>query len=113
MNGDDVLAATRAYYDEFAGGYEAERRPNRSDGYHALIDELEVDLVRRYAAGRDVLECGAGTGLILAQIAAFARTAKGIDLSPGMLEKAVSRGLDVRQATITDIPFPDETFDVT
>jgi len=27
---------TRAYYDDFAHRYEAERRPNRPDGYHAL-----------------------------------------------------------------------------
>ena len=39
--------ATRAYYDEFSVRYEAERRPNRPDGYHALIDDLEVELVER------------------------------------------------------------------
>ena len=55
---------TRAYYDEFAHAYEAHRRPNRPDGYHALIDDLEVDLVQRYGAGADVLECGVGTGLL-------------------------------------------------
>src|SRR5580693_5890189 len=105
--------ATRAYYDEFSHRYEAERRPNRPDGYHALIDDLEVELVERYGAGADVLECGAGTGLLLERMAAFARSAKGIDLSPGMLEKARSRGLDVREASVTAIPFPDSTFDVT
>jgi ubiquinone/menaquinone biosynthesis C-methylase UbiE len=104
---------TRAYYDEFSHRYEAERGDNRPDGYHALIDDLEVELVLRYAAGGDVLECGVGTGLLLQRIAQFARTAKGIDLSPGMLERARGRGLDVREASVTDIPFPDESFDVT
>jgi ubiquinone/menaquinone biosynthesis C-methylase UbiE len=104
---------TRAYYDDFAHRYEAERSPNRPDGYHALIDDLEVELVERHAAGGDVLECGVGTGLILRRIAAFAKTAKGIDLSPGMLEHARARGLDVREASVTDIPFPDASFDVT
>jgi ubiquinone/menaquinone biosynthesis C-methylase UbiE len=104
---------TRDYYDEFAHGYEAHRRPNRPDGYHALIDDLEVDLVQRYGAGADVLECGVGTGLLLQRIATFARTARGIDLSPGMLERAHARGLDVREASVTQIPFPDESFDVT
>jgi ubiquinone/menaquinone biosynthesis C-methylase UbiE len=111
--GPDVHQATRSYYDEFSQRYEAERRPNRPDGYHALVDDLEVGLVRRYGEGRDVLECGVGTGLILEQIARFARSAKGIDLSPGMLEKARSRGLDVREASVTAIPFPDDAFDVT
>ena len=79
------LQAIRSYYDEFSHRYEAERRPNRPDGYHALVDDLEVEVVRRHGAGRDVLECGVGTGLILQRIAEFARTARGIDLSPGML----------------------------
>jgi ubiquinone/menaquinone biosynthesis C-methylase UbiE len=105
--------ATRAYYDEFSSRYEAERGPNRPDGYHALVDDLEVDLVERYAAGGDVLECGCGTGLILERIARFARSARAIDLSPGMLERARARGLDVREASITDIPFAPESFDVT
>ncbi len=103
----------RSYYDEFSGRYEAERRPNRPDGYHALIDDLEVDLVLRYGARGDVLECGVGTGLLLERIARFARSAKGVDLSSGMLEKARGRGLDVRVASVTDIPFPAATFDVT
>jgi ubiquinone/menaquinone biosynthesis C-methylase UbiE len=105
--------ATRRYYDEFSHRYEVERSPNRPDGYHALVDDLEVELVERYGAGGDVLECGVGTGLILERIAGFARSAKGIDLSPGMLDKARSRGLDVREATVTDIPFFAESFDVT
>lgn len=104
---------TRAYYDDFAHRYEAERRPNRPDGYHALVDDLEVELVERYGAGGDVLECGVGTGLLLERIGRFARSAKGIDLSPGMLERARARGLDVTEASVTTIPFPDASFDVT
>jgi ubiquinone/menaquinone biosynthesis C-methylase UbiE len=105
--------ATRAYYDDFARRYEAERRPNRPDGYHALVDDLELELVERYAAGGDVLECGVGTGLLLERMARFARSARGIDLSPGMLEGARARGLDVREASVTSIPFDEATFDVT
>jgi ubiquinone/menaquinone biosynthesis C-methylase UbiE len=105
--------ATRAYYDEFSRGYDSERRPNRPHGYHALIDDLEVQLVERYGTGADVLECGVGTGLLLERVARFARSAAGIDLSPGMLDKARSRGLDVREASIVAIPFDAECFDVT
>jgi ubiquinone/menaquinone biosynthesis C-methylase UbiE len=112
-SGDRAAHATRSYYDEFSHRYEAERRTHRPNGYHAFVDDLEVDLTRRYGAGGDVLECGAGTGLLLERFARFARSAKGIDLSPGMLEKARERGLDVREASVTAIPFDDETFDVT
>src|SRR3984957_3789512 len=113
LRADDHHRVTRAYYDEFSHRYEAERSPNKPDGYHALIDDLEVELVERYGAGGDVLECGAGTGLLLERIARFARSAKGIDLSPGMLERAKARGLDVREASVTSIPFGDAVFDLT
>jgi ubiquinone/menaquinone biosynthesis C-methylase UbiE len=104
---------TRAYYDEFAAAYEAQRRPNDPHGYHALVDDLEIDIVERYGKNKDVLECGCGTGLLLERIARFARHASGIDLSPGMLEKARARGLDVHEASVTEIPHPDAKFDVT
>ncbi|MGD0678329.1 MAG: class I SAM-dependent methyltransferase [Polyangiaceae bacterium] len=109
----ESLDATRSYYDEFSGRYDAERRPNRPLGYHALIDDLEVELVERHGTRADVLECGVGTGLLLERVAAFARSARGIDLSPRMLTKARSRGLDVQEASVTSIPFPDASFDVT
>jgi len=104
---------TRAYYDEFASVYEAQRRPNCPDGYHALVDDLEVELVERYCRAQDVLECGCGTGLLLERMARVARSAKGIDLSPGMLERARARRLDVQEADVTSIPFDSESFDVT
>jgi ubiquinone/menaquinone biosynthesis C-methylase UbiE len=105
--------ATRAYYDEFAERYEAHRRPNDATGYHAMLDDLEVELVERYGRGKDVLECGCGTGLLLERFARFAKSARGIDLSPGMLERARARGLDVVEGSVTRLPFDDETFDVT
>src|SRR6185369_5071326 len=66
----------RAYYDDFAGWYEKERHLP----YHRMLDDLEVELVERYAAGKAVLEVGCGTGLILHRTARFARRAAGIDL---------------------------------
>jgi ubiquinone/menaquinone biosynthesis C-methylase UbiE len=105
--------ATRAYYDEFSRSYEAERRPNDPYGYHAFVDDLEVELAERHGRGKDVLECGCGTGLILERIASFARLAKGVDLSPGMLDLARARDLDVCEGSVTQLPFPDASFDVT
>jgi len=78
-----------------------------------LVDDLEVELVARYGTGKDVLECGCGTGLLLDRFARFAKSARGIDLSPGMLENARARGLDVGQGSVTALPFGDATFDVT
>ena len=105
--------ATRAYYDEFSKSYEQHRRPNDGNGYHALVDDLEVELCARYGTGRDLLECGCGTGLILERLAEFGRRAAGIDLSPGMLELARARGLEVKEGSVTALPFADASFDVT
>jgi len=101
-------ANSRAYYDDFATGYERERHR----GYHALLDELELDAVEPFVRGRDVLEVGCGTGLILEKLARFARRAEGVDLSPGMLEHAKRRGLEVREGSATELPYPDASFDV-
>jgi ubiquinone/menaquinone biosynthesis C-methylase UbiE len=106
------LDATRAYYDDFSRRYEAKRGGKDPGGYHDLIDDLEVDFVRRFGSGGDLLEVGCGTGLILARTASFAKSAKGVDLSPGMLERARDRGLSVSEASATELPFPEATFDV-
>jgi len=112
VNEPEHLAATRAYYDDFAARYEDRRDGHDPGGYHDLLDELELGFVERFGRGRDVLEVGCGTGLLLRRMAAFARSARGVDLSPGMLEKARARGLDVAEASATQLPFPDASFDV-
>jgi SAM-dependent methyltransferase len=104
----DSDGRSRAYYDDFATGYERERH----HGYHALLDELELAVAVPLAHGRDVLEVGCGTGLILSRLNEVARRAEGVDLSPGMLEKARQRGLRVHEASATALPFPDASFDL-
>ncbi len=98
----------QAYYDEFSQRYDH----GRDHGYHALIDELETRVLDPFISGRDVLECGCGTGLILNRIKPLARRAVGVDLSPGMLEHARRRGHEVHHASVTELPFADESFDV-
>jgi ubiquinone/menaquinone biosynthesis C-methylase UbiE len=100
---------TKEYYDEFAAWYERDR----GKGYHQLVDDLELEVVERYGRGASVLEAGCGTGLLLGRVSRFAHEAWGADLSAGMLGRAHERGLKVVQASITEMPFPDERFDVT
>lgn len=100
--------STQEYYDRFSETYDNDRHR----GYHRLIDELELDLVRRYGAGKDVFEAGCGTGLLLREAAGFARTAVGLDLSRGMLTPARARGLTVVQGSLTDVPLPSASFDL-
>ncbi len=98
----------QTYYDDFSNWYERERHLP----YHRMLDDLEVELVERYARGKQALEVGCGTGLILERVARFAAGAKGIDLSPGMLAKAKARGLDVALASATELPIADASVDV-
>lgn len=98
----------KAYYDAFSQGYD----DRRSVGYHKLIDDQAAELVRRVGEGRECLEVGCGTGLILERVASFASRAEGVDLSPGMLEKASARGLTVQESDATSLPFEDASFDV-
>jgi len=99
---------TQDYYDRFSATYEAERH----HGYHRLIDELELQLIRKYGAGRDVFEAGCGTGLLLREAARVARSAVGLDLSRGMLGPAQGRGLRVVQGSLTDVPLPSASVDL-
>jgi ubiquinone/menaquinone biosynthesis C-methylase UbiE len=97
----------RAYYDTFSQSYDH----GRHEGYHALVDDLEIELAMPFAKGASVLEAGCGTGRILSRLAPHAREAVGADLSGGMLAGAVRRGLNVVQADLTALPFADASFD--
>ena len=99
---------TQTYYDRFSTTYEAERH----HGYHRLIDELELQLIRQYGKGRDVFEAGCGTGLLLREAGMVARSAVGLDLSRGMLSTAQGRGLRVVQGSLTDVPLPSASVDL-
>jgi ubiquinone/menaquinone biosynthesis C-methylase UbiE len=100
--------STQDYYDRFAPSYEVARH----DGYHRLVDELELELIARYGSGRDIFEAGCGTGLLLREAATVARRAVGLDLSRGMLSTAHTRGLKVVQGSLTAVPLPDASFDL-
>jgi ubiquinone/menaquinone biosynthesis C-methylase UbiE len=96
------------YYDDFSDWYERER----GHGYHAMLDSLELDIIRPFAESGEVLEVGVGTGLILEGLGAGPKKKVGIDISPGMLAKAKARGFDVIQGSATELPVEDERFDV-
>lgn len=99
----------RVYYDDFSGWYERER----GRGYHAMLDDLELDAVSAYARHKHVLEVGCGTGLVLSRLRESARSARGLDVSPGMVRVAKERGLEVVLGSATAIPFADQSFDLT
>ena len=99
---------TEGYYNKYGSWYDRER----SKGYYEFINNQEIEIVRKYGENKNVLEIGCGTGIILNEVNKFTSLARGIDLSPGMLEKAKEKKLNVQVANATEIPFPDNSFDL-
>ncbi|MEZ5379857.1 MAG: methyltransferase domain-containing protein [Acidimicrobiales bacterium] len=108
MTDDHKRSKIAGYYDDYSTWYEGERR----EGYYSLINDLEVERIQTYARGGDILEIGVGTGLILERTSRVATRAVGIDLSLGMAGVSKAKGLDVANASVNDLPFPDDSFDV-
>ena len=96
------------YYDEFSARYER----GRSRGYHRMIDDMEAAVVIPHAAGKDVLEAGCGTGLLMERLRGAGAAIVGADISRGMLERARGRGLTVVQSDLRRLPFRDSSFDI-
>lgn len=99
---------TEEYYNKYGSWYDRER----IKGYYEFINANEIELVKRYAVNKDVLEIGCGTGIILGEVGKFTHSAQGIDLSKGMLALAKEKGLRVQLANATSLPFADKSFDV-
>lgn len=70
-------------------------------------------LDRYFGAGTDrqVLDVGCGAGNMAHHLAHFGRVI-GVDPYPKPLKVARQRGLEVRQASATDLPFADDSFDL-
>lgn len=98
----------RTYYDDFSRHYD----DARDRGYHALLDDLEAECVRRWLVGGRVLEVGCGTGLLMERVRRVAPGVVGMDLSGGMLARARARGLPVCRASALELPYRDCSFDL-
>lgn len=96
------------YYDRFSVSYDRERE----QGYFAHITDLEFEMIRRLATEKRTLEIGCGTGLILHRTAEIASDAWGVDISEQMIAKCLEKSLQCQVASATQLPFPDESFDL-
>jgi hypothetical protein len=82
----------------------------------ARIDEFterHLEIVKRYATGKDLLDMACGWGRLSLPLSRIARTYVGVDFVPALIEKArESIALDFRIAEATVLPFADQSFDV-
>jgi ubiquinone/menaquinone biosynthesis C-methylase UbiE len=102
------LFHNRDYYDQFSQRYDTPR----SRGYHWMIDTLQTEVVQPLAEGRDVLEVGCGTGLLMERLRGRCVSLTGLDISPGMAARARKRGHHVTVGSADSLPFEDESFDL-
>ena len=79
-------------FDRYAGTFDEHLRGKL--GYRAPeLIAAAVEANRTSGAGMDVLDLGCGTGLCGPLLRPMAKTLVGVDLSPGMIDKARERGV--------------------
>lgn len=74
--------------------------------------EVSLLLNRIFPEKGKILDIGCGYGYFIEIMRDFGWTVWGIDLSPNTLHFAKKKGLNVAKASIDDVAFPDEFFDV-
>lgn len=81
--------------------------------YYRSVHELVLSLLRKYSDGspKSLLDAGCGTGHLTRQLKDFG-TVEAIDISALACELSQKRGIAAQKASVTQIPFANETFDV-
>ena len=99
-----------SHFDTIAGEYDAALPAHVVEHY---LRKRTAYVVAHCPPGRG-LDVGCGTGVLAARLARAGWTMTGADPSGGMLDVLRARSPEVTavQASGTDLPFPDDTFDV-
>ncbi|MEQ3552081.1 class I SAM-dependent methyltransferase [Pseudonocardia nematodicida] len=104
----------RALYDEWAATYDADLTGD-AQGYVAPSVTADAVVAAAGTAG-EMLDAGCGTGLVGVELARRGvGTIDGLDVSPGMLERARATGVyrELREADLTAaLELPDDSYDV-
>jgi ubiquinone/menaquinone biosynthesis C-methylase UbiE len=107
---DDAEVRQRALYDQVAGDYDEVFPSHVSEHYRLKRAALVRDLL---PPGGQILDVGCGTGHLAAGLIGAGYRVAGIDLSPGMVLAARTRGVDnTVVASASRLPFGDHSFDL-
>lgn len=82
--------------------------------YYRSVHHLILGLVKRVTAGHDnlkILDAGCGTGGLAVQLQKLGQV-HAVDLHPSAVAYATSRGVDVVQSSLLQLPFADNEFDL-
>jgi SAM-dependent methyltransferase len=99
-----------AHFDHIAGEYDESLPAHIVEHY---LRKRTVWIIRHCPRGAG-LDVGCGTGVLAERLAAEGYAMTGVDPSDGMLDVLRARDADVIavHASGTDLPFPDDTFDL-
>ncbi|MCC7106383.1 MAG: methyltransferase domain-containing protein [Chloroflexi bacterium] len=106
----DDVAAVKDLYDHVAHEYDAVFAGHVTRHY---LDKRLETVERLLPGGGHLLDVGCGTGALAAHLMSRGYTVSGVDVSPGMLSRAVARGLAAAVAGFSSaLPFASDTFDL-
>jgi len=86
------------------GAYHWKWYADENSQYHKHVNYVRVLIGNRH---KDILDVGAGDGLITSLI-----EAKGIDINPIAVSYAQEKGVDVSVGSAYSLPYADETYDL-
>lgn len=93
--------------------------PDKPAYFNKFFDRSQRFAMQRYFAstgaplsGTRVLDVGCGRGRWLTWLEQRGARATGIDFSPDAVASCVAAGLDARQASVAELPFEDNAFDL-
>lgn len=108
----ELAAIYDAAYFRRGGKYGGERGREPSAAAERN-DKARAALVRRHAAGGDLLDVGCATGGFLRQARETGFAVRGVEISEAAAGEARERhGLDVATGDVCALPLPEESFDV-
>ncbi len=97
-----------SFYDNDSKRYDAKRLTR----YFDFLNQSEAEIVASFSQGKDVLEIGCGTGLVMQLLKEKSANIKGVDLSSEMIKKVLEKGLSVQKADAEELPFENNSFDI-
>lgn len=80
-------------------------------GNHNVVLSLVASYFGKKKGTVKILDAGCGTGLLAKKLGVFGRV-EAVDISPQAVKFAQKRGVKVRRASVTDLPFVDGMFDL-
>jgi ubiquinone/menaquinone biosynthesis C-methylase UbiE len=107
-----LLMREKATFDEYANKYD--KWFDTPEG--KIVKKFELELLLKFInprKGKSMLEIGIGTGLFAMEFRKMGMAVSGIDPSEEMMKIAQSRGFEVKKGVGENIPFEDNSFDVT